>query len=127
MKSKIDKFYELHASERICQGDLLTNMKLKIALKVENDKIQAQDLILPYAVIISQDCDLEQDKKSRDSSVHDKFIPTILLCPAYASEKVKEGSHMSRLGYTMVKYNRDEWKKVEQNKNERFHYLPADL
>jgi len=94
------------------------------------------DLILwelPYAVALSQECDLLQDHKSRDKLKqsgsaptdfkHDKLLPTILLCPAYQASVFRTGDHLSALGRKMESHTSRQWPLIRQNNNPRYHYL----
>jgi len=69
----------------------------------------------PYAVVLSQDCDLELDFLAREegSVKPDKLLPSILFCEVFALEE-------------LVDVNRIEaniYKRVIQNKDERYHFL----
>jgi len=68
----------------------------------------------PQAVVITQDCDLEQDFKARQAAssknAADKLIPNILLLEAISATELLAGLSGS-----------DIRKRVRQNKDERYH------
>lgn len=55
--SKIDLMYVTHTSKRICQGDILRDIDA-IDWDVE---YKITKITLPYAIVMTQDCDLEWD------------------------------------------------------------------
>ena len=83
----------------------------------------------PYVIVLTQDCDLNQDylarftddatfdgpdmeKKFRDSG--DKYLLShVLVCVAQSDTEIKQANDM----------NRDIMKRVKNNQNERFHRL----
>ena len=78
-----------------------------------------------YGVVISQDCDLEQDYNSRiKPRNNDKNIPTIIVLPAYNIVDFKGGKHLT--DGLAEQWNSDDIKKIKQNQNIRFHYIIGD-
>ncbi|MEA3282021.1 MAG: hypothetical protein U9Q68_05595 [Euryarchaeota archaeon] len=78
---------------------------------------------------MTQDCDLEQDYKNRSEEVrekHDKYMQSILVCPAYPAEKFRVGEHLERINYVMENWGGKQFKKIKDQKYERFHFLGAD-
>jgi hypothetical protein len=76
---------------------------------------------------MTQDCDLEQDKQNRSSAEsknQDKFLQSVLLCPAYPAADIRAGTHLSDENLVMERLNSDRWKVVKGNNNARYHYLP---
>ncbi|MDP9174676.1 MAG: hypothetical protein M3O30_12535 [Planctomycetota bacterium] len=67
-----------------------------------------------YAMVLTQDCDLESDFRGRpqDSEGH-QCIPNVLLCEAIETETLKG----------RVPSGKDIWKRIIQNKDERYHCL----
>jgi hypothetical protein len=55
-------------------------------------------------MVLTQDCDLEQDAAARVASTkkdEDKFLQSVLLCPAYQSEALRKGEHLRELDLVM--------------------------
>jgi hypothetical protein len=49
-----------------------------------------EQVMHPFALILSQDCDLDLDFKARQGQVGaDKIIPTVLFCEATPAEQLK--------------------------------------
>ncbi len=71
----------------------------------------------PYAVILSQDCDLEQDFNVRQKKiVSDKLLPSVLFCEVATAEELF--SRVKALGSKL-------WDRIRINKDERYHFLQA--
>ena len=75
-----------------------------------------------YAVVLSQDCDLEQDYNARqqgDQEGMDKRLFGVLLCGVYEEDEVRSGRY--RDGATQI--NSRDWNFVRQNRLPRYQYL----
>ena len=66
-----------------------------------------------YAVVCSQDCDLLRDYEARTAGTP-TTINGVLIYEAEPADQARERSGLSS----------KEWKRVRQNKDERYHYLP---
>ena len=70
----------------------------------------------PYVVVLSQDCDLEQDYARRANGASENLLASVLFCAAApADDDFRHG----------VGLNSNEWKKVRQNNDPRFHFIRA--
>ncbi len=90
---------------------------------------------LKFGVILSQDCDLNQDYNSREflktvkkdeTTLNDKMIPSILICPAYPAEQLRLGTHLASINMPMTKISsakKTPWRKIIQNETPRYHFL----
>ncbi|MEA3293397.1 MAG: hypothetical protein U9P81_00245 [Euryarchaeota archaeon] len=130
MKSKIDSIYIHHNGDRVYQGDILRDFEYQEWVSIEDKKIKIQERIIPYLLVLTQDCDLEWDfnnhkenENGQDESDQDKFLHSILICPAYPAEKVRLGTHLEELNLTMKKLNSARWNLVKTNQNSRYHFL----
>jgi hypothetical protein len=100
------------------QGEILTDLdefRLDVSA-LGSDAITGQPFRHPFAVLLTQDCDLEQDFTARQKGVvSDKVLPSLLFCEAAKAEEL-----FSRLGG-----RRKEWERmnIDKNKNERYHFL----
>ena len=73
--------YKLRDLDRCHQGDILKDVEYKIT-KQEGDTFSETTITFPYVVILTQDCDLEQDflNRNNSSSVNeDKYLQSILV------------------------------------------------
>jgi len=136
MKSKIESVYIFdEKEERVCQGDIFRDLVYDYKVyKDETGALASDRITLSYVIVLSQDCDLESDyrnrsKKAEEQDTQDKFLHSILICPAYLAEELKQGVHLKGPGFalTMEGHNRKRWDIIQDNKNERYHYLTADL
>jgi hypothetical protein len=101
------------------QGEILSNLK-QFKLNIESlrsGKPLAEPIIHPFAIIVTQDCDCEQDFKFRkDNIISNATIPSILFCEVVAAETLRNRDK---------DINTKVWGQVKINKNERYHFLEA--
>lgn len=126
MSSKIETRYRLHDCERLFQGDILQDFVYPERVEVIKTKIRVKKRYLPYFVVLTQDCDLEQDYKSRTfpRKTQDAYLQSILVCPAYQAQKLRNGNHLEDLDLKMQYQNSDKWSDIKDDKNPRYQYLP---
>ena len=124
---KVNTQYCKHKNERAHQGDILRDMLL---LEMEYEgreglKYRVVEKEVPYIVVLTQDCDLEQDFNNRTqaSDKHDKYIESILVCPAYLAEKFREGTHLEDFDLKMERWDSKRYKQIKTQNNYRYHYL----
>ena len=126
LTSQIKYRYKKINKKRLCQGDILRGVEFKIGDSNYGGK--SDTVGLKYAVVMSQDCDINSDflnkekKKSNPDADDDKFLPTILVCPAYISGEFYIGSHIN--GWSMKPFSKKEIEKLMKNDEyKRYHYL----
>jgi hypothetical protein len=104
---------DLHGPLR--QGEVLSIVEQYVVYP--NNPVDARIRSHPYAVVLSQDCDLAQDFTGRfDPPTNlNIMIPNVLLCEIDTAENLRCGGTVPR--------GTDAWKQITQNKIERFHYL----
>lgn len=106
------------------QGEILTNL-IQFRLNIESlrlGKPKVDPITHPFAIIITQDCDCEQDYKPRkDGIVSPATIPSILFCEVVEAESLRNRDK----GKPKIDINSEVWKQVRINKNERYHFLEA--
>jgi hypothetical protein len=127
-----DDRYLKHDLPRLCQGDILRDLELvewgAVVGAEPQQQINLTKRALPYAVVLSQECDLYQDLQNRNDlakPTQDKFLHSVLLGPAYPAQSVREGTHLEALQVKCERLNKDRWKSVLHNSDPRYHYLPA--
>jgi hypothetical protein len=118
---------------RICQGDIYKDVEF-IEYAIEKaGVIEISKIVFPFVVVLTQDCDLNQDYKVRrkETSNHDKKLISVIVAPLYNVEHIYKGDHLSELGMTMaeIKKDRSPGKTLRQNQTPRYHYLefPANI
>ena len=125
--SKVDTQYCKRNNGRVYQGDILRDMLL-LEMQYADDigsKYNVVEKNVPYIVVLTQDCDLEQDFNNRNqiSDKHDKYMESILVCPAYLAEEFRGGNHLEEFGLKMEKWNSKRYKQIKTQNNYRYHYL----
>jgi hypothetical protein len=129
--SRIDNCYRKYNAERIVQGDILRAVKFSDwDWDPKSNDIIIYEKKLPYIVIMTQDCDLEQDFRYRTTAVknQDKILQSILVCPAYGWEDFIKGDHLQDYKLKMETISgSDQKKKIKQQQVPRYHYLDEDL
>ena len=126
-QKETDSPYWKHDGERVYQGDILRDVSLvvmKSSDEAEDDYI-IEEITIPYVVVFTQDCDLNEDFKNRGkiSEKQDKYLGSILVCPAYQAEFFREGKHLEKFKLTMEKWNSVRYQPILKQNNIRFHYL----
>jgi len=115
--------------DRYEQGDILRDVTLIQWADLEKERVlSVVERTLQYCVIVSQECDLEHDYNTRaktDSAAKDKYLQSLLICPAYSAETFRQGDHLQKLGMKMEHINRESWARLKQNNLARYHYLEA--
>lgn len=119
--------YSVTESPRFRQGDVLRDVNLVAWAEVKDGELIVSELTVPYCVVLTQECDLEQDYTNRNTPEkyarsQDKILPSILLCPAFPAELLRAGTHLPDV--TMEKFNSADWRRLAQNNNYRYHFLP---
>lgn len=104
------------------QGEIITNLpqfRLNVDM-IGTDSQEADFELHPFAVVLSQDCDLEQDWKARqppavqDPNAAQRLLPSVLLAQVHRAADLRGRAPSSDL-----------WKRIKQNKDERYHFLEA--
>ncbi len=108
------------AGGRLSQGEIIQDLIEWAPSHAPNDENVvdgATPIVHQFAVVMTQDCDLEQDWQGFEGAKRkDRDLVSILFCPANNAEASRQ-----RQGI-----NSDRWKPILNNKNERYQYL-ADV
>ncbi len=123
--------------DRISQGDIYKDLEYIDSITEENGIIEIKKIIFPYVIVLTQDCDLNQDFtfRSVESSTDDKLIISVLTAPIYNVEHLFTGEHLSQLGLIMQKINKykkgdkltTDAKNLFDNNTPRYHYLDFEF
>ena len=124
-----------HCVPRVCQGDILRDIEFLEYVTEKNGFIEVSKITFPYVIVLTQDCDLEQDYKVRWSqkkpSTEDKRLFSVLVAPLYNVEHVYAGEHLSELNMEMERINKSKTpgQKLRNNETPRYHFLtfPDDV
>jgi hypothetical protein len=116
-------------SNRISQGDVIKNVEyIEYAIEKEGI-IEISKIKFPAVIVLTQDCDLNQDKLFRNDlrKTQDKQLISVLVAPIYNLQHFYEGKHLSELGLKMETFQSNPKKtqnrEFKENKNPRYHYL----
>lgn len=129
MNSKIDSIFIKHSEARICQGDIFRDFKYSGLIVINKISIDESEMIFPYLIVLTQDCDLESDHKNHIESKdnQDKYLISILVSPGYIAEHFREGNHLEEYHLKMERINHERWQKIENNQNPRYHFLKRKI
>jgi len=117
---------------RIRQGDLYRDVHFIERVDEVPHGVLVSKVAFPRVIVLTQDCDLEQDHKFRNTKppkkTQDKYLLSVLVAPVYVLEHVLEGSHLSPLHLAMRSF----WAKdegvhrhdLQHNDLPRYHFLP---
>ena len=122
--SKIKTPYRIYRKARICQGDIFQDLFVSIG----GGGGIYDEFHLTHSVVLTQDCDLEQDFNERRAKTgkNDKHIDTVLICPAYPIDSFSEGKHIR--DRAMEPFPKRSLEKLKRNDEfKRYHYLLEDL
>ena len=127
LPSAINNHYKTHDASKISQGDILRDFEFIIGGKGRN----AVQIEFQYVVVLNQDCDLSWGSHffDRDTTQpFNQYLHNILLTPAFPAGLARSGEHLSKLfGFKSCRITSANWKLIKQNRNPRYHYLPADI
>jgi hypothetical protein len=120
---------------RISQGDIFRDVECVEYVAERRGVLEVSKLVFPLVVVLTQDCDLEQDARYQapdgTPSTHDKKLFSALVVPLYNAEHVYQGQHLIDLGLTMtqVPHKGMTGSNLKQNERPRYHYLnfPDDI
>ena len=122
--------------DRIGQGDILRDLRFKYVINGASEPL-TESVTFDFAVVLTQDCDLEQDHSAildmekgeraqgDKKPDHDKYLNSVLVCPAFVAEQLRAGTHMTQFGWTMQVFNSKLWPAVKNNDNPRYHFLDS--
>lgn len=114
---------------RVAQGDIIRNVEYVEHVIEKSGYLDISRIRFPFVVVLTQDCDLEQDYRSRSlknkSSTSDKHLLSVLVAPLYNLEHIYSGEHLSQLGQTMQKIERKRTSggNLRNNETPRYHHL----
>lgn len=114
---------------RVCQGDIFRDVPFIEWAAEKSGVIEISEIIFPLCVVLTQDCDLNQDyrvrwarKSTRDE---DKKLFSVIVAPLYNIEHFYKGEHLSALNMKMAEINkkRTPGTNLRNNESPRYHYL----
>lgn len=114
---------------RLSQGDVLRDVEyIEYAIE-KSGNIEISKITFPLVLVLTQDCDLQQDDTFRSpeklKSTQDKWLLSVLVAPLYNVEHLYTGDHLTELNMKMTTINRTatQGRNLVQNETLRYHYL----
>lgn len=100
------------------QGEIVTGVvqyhPVIDEIQEESQELPFIPIIHPYAIVITQDCDLDWDYKSRRTNNNPaKLLNSVILCEIGTAESIRGTEGM----------NRKEWELVVAHRHERFYFF----
>jgi hypothetical protein len=116
---------------RIRQGDIYRDVEFIKEVNINSGEIYIRKVNFPLVIVLTQDCDLEQDYTYRFSTppkeTQDKWLFSVLVAPIYNAAHVFSGEHLLKLGITMQQIRQSDVRNsIKNNQVGRYHYLKFD-
>ena len=112
---------------RLRQGDILRDVHWVESVVETSGIIEVSRVVFPLAIVLTQDCDLEQEHRYRTEArkIQDKWLVSVLMAPLYNVQHVYQGEHLSDLGIFMEKVPKvgNSGNFLRHNERPRYHYL----
>jgi len=118
---------------RVSQGDVLRNIDYIERIQEARGILEVSKIAFPYIIVLTQDCDLEQDNNLREipKETQDKLLISVLVAPLYNAEHFFNGEHLSTSGITSRIFDKKDRfaDYIKSNQSARFHFLefPSDF
>ena len=118
---------------RVSQGAIFKDVECIESVTEVSGVIEVSRIVYPLAVVMTQDCDLEQDVRNNPNAGtgDDKKLLSVLVVPLYNAEMVFLGKHLSdlELEMTPIKKSSTRGNNLMNNETPRYHYLdfPDDV
>ncbi|WDF94883.1 hypothetical protein [Aeromonas dhakensis] len=111
---------------RICQADIFENVEIIENIEASGAEIKVNKIILPYAICLNQDCDLESDERCRINDDHkDSMLLHFAVAPVFIFDDFLKGEHWGDIfeASKAKKRSDTEVKKIMDNEISRYHYF----
>jgi hypothetical protein len=113
------KYAAVQVGERLYQGEIvegLIQVRQSLETLGESGPLKLDEVVHPFAIVMTQDCDLEQEFRIRSGAREGtSALPNILFCEAITTTDLKGN----------VPPGKDIWKRVIQNRDERYQCLES--
>lgn len=102
------------------QGEILTGLIQFKPVSSESspnlDQTQFQPIVHPYAIIVTQNCDLDWDYSARQNrDKPNKLLNSILFCQVHTAQEIRSNK--------TVQINSADWNLVKSNRYQQYHFL----
>jgi len=118
----------LDRKPRVAQGDVIREVEFIEFVTEQAGTLEISKIIFPLVVVLTQDCDLEQDFRFRNegqAGSHDKYLFSVLVAPVYNLDHMCAGEHLSELNMSMQSISRKKTPGSFLRNNEwpRYHFI----
>ena len=114
-------------SNRVCQGDVVRNVDYVEAIVEHDGVLELTKIRFPLIIVLTQDCDLEQDYSIRSEGppTQDRKLISVLVAPLYNADHVFAGEHLSdlQIASELISKNKTPGDYLVKNQRPRYHYL----
>jgi hypothetical protein len=106
--------------EALRQGEILTGLIQVKPVASESspnlDQIQFKRIVHPYAIIVTQNCDLDWDYSARQNrDKPNKLLNSILFCEVHTAQEIRSNK--------TIQLNSADWNLVKSNRYQQYHFL----
>ena len=111
-----------HKNSSLRQGEILTGVvqykPVINELLQDNQELSFDAIVHPYAIVVTQDCDLDWDYRDRQAtkSQSSKLLNSVLLCEITTAQEVRDIEDKKVM-------NSKEWNLVESHRHERYYFF----
>ena len=116
---------------RVCQGGIFQDIEFVEYIEEKDGEMEISKIVFPFVIVLTQDCDLQQDfdnRRSKQPTNQDKYLLSVLVAPLYNLEHVYSGEHLMELGLDNMRMQQISQKRTQgnylrTNQLPRYHYL----
>jgi hypothetical protein len=110
---------------RISQGDVFREVECIEYAVEKRGIIEVSKIVFPLVIVLTQDCDLEQDWNNRSKQTQSTKLLSVLVAPLYNAEHVFQGEHLGDIGIKTEPINKKKspGTMLMQNERPRYHYI----
>ena len=121
---------EILKDNQVHQGDIFKSVSYYDDYKESRGNFELTLFKFPYAIVLTQECDLNSNSKERlninnetEIIKHDKYLVSLLCAPLYNAEHLFSGNHLSKLNIETENKDSVQKKYIKSNRDPRYHYI----
>lgn len=112
--------------DKIEQCDIFRNIVFVESAVIEGDELLLSEIHFPFAICLSQSCDLESDLRDRgkgEQETKGNMVLQIIMAPLFPIDQFREGSHWGDLIHCAGVDKKNLANVVKKNRDPRYHYI----
>jgi len=116
------KYNAANKTTALRQGEILTDViqykPVANDLREENQDLSFEPIVHPFAIVATQNCDLEWDYNNRQGNKVQpyKSLNSVILCEIFTAQEIRNISDKSVM-------NKDKWDLVKKHNHERYYFF----